>query len=602
MKIVFVDTNYAPFLAALYRSGAARRSGSYEAQLRAIVAARFGTSDFMSRAFSQRGDVEASDVVANCLPLQARWAIEHDVALPPSPRQALAAVLDAQLSAAGPDVVWVLDIEAVSSEVLRRASSRGAVVVGQVAAALSRHVDIGPYDALVSSLPHFVDWFARLGGRARYVPLAFDPCLLAEIGARPRERDVVFVGGMRGVHGGAAATLETLVAAVPGVELYGPAPPEGPAARARYRGAAWGNEMYALLAEARVAWNRHAPFALGFANNMRLFEATGMGALLLTDRKPSLPSLFSPDEEVVTWRSAEECADKARWLLDHPAERAAIAAAGQRRTLRDHTYERRAAEALPLLTGLLADRPPRRGRVGLGAARRAPLERAARVLARALPDSLRAALDRARLARSLARLAGRSGAFGAGSDDEALYELHMGRPGVAFRALAEAVARTGHARDAILTVGLDAGADASRAGGPAGEALFALLGHELRITRVDATPPERGGGAPADAPLRALAASPTRLPFADESFDIVVVADGAVRVPDRRAALAEAARVCRAAVVVHRAALIEGDLAGALGDHGLKVAARFEVDAGPPATATYVCFKRPGASARPVTA
>jgi spore maturation protein CgeB len=36
--------------------------------------------------------------------------------------------------------------------------------------------------------------------------------------------------------------------------------------------------------------------------------------------------------------------EKARWLLDHPREREAIALAGQARTLRDHTYIKRAAE------------------------------------------------------------------------------------------------------------------------------------------------------------------------------------------------------------------------------------------------------------------
>ncbi len=76
---------------------------------------------------------------------------------------------------------------------------------------------------------------------------------------------------------------------------------------------------------------------------MRLFEATGVGACLLTDRKDNLASLFEPDREVVTYGSAEEAVEKYRYLADNPRERATIAAAGQRRTLRDHGFDRRAA-------------------------------------------------------------------------------------------------------------------------------------------------------------------------------------------------------------------------------------------------------------------
>jgi spore maturation protein CgeB len=87
---------------------------------------------------------------------------------------------------------------------------------------------------------------------------------------------------------------------------------------------------------------------------MRLFEATGMGACLLTDWKPNLTELFEPDVEVAVYRTPAECVDKAHYLLEHDAERRAIAAAGQRRTLRDHTYERRIAVLERILLDALA--------------------------------------------------------------------------------------------------------------------------------------------------------------------------------------------------------------------------------------------------------
>ena len=47
--------------------------------------------------------------------------------------------------------------------------------------------------------------------------------------------------------------------------------------------------------------------------------------------------------EVVTYRSPEEGIEKALYLLDREEGRRAIAAAGQRRTLRDHAYAGRRA-------------------------------------------------------------------------------------------------------------------------------------------------------------------------------------------------------------------------------------------------------------------
>lgn len=75
---------------------------------------------------------------------------------------------------------------------------------------------------------------------------------------------------------------------------------------------------------------------------MRLFEATGVGTCLLTDWKENLSSLFDVDREVVTYRSTEECLERMHYLQNNPDVCSAIAQAGQKRTLRDHTFAHRA--------------------------------------------------------------------------------------------------------------------------------------------------------------------------------------------------------------------------------------------------------------------
>ena len=82
---------------------------------------------------------------------------------------------------------------------------------------------------------------------------------------------------------------------------------------------------------------------------MRLFEATGSGTMLITDKKKNLDEMFTPGKEVVVYHSAEECVEMIQHYLNNHSERDAVARAGQQRTLRDHNYEIRARELVELL-------------------------------------------------------------------------------------------------------------------------------------------------------------------------------------------------------------------------------------------------------------
>jgi spore maturation protein CgeB len=108
-------------------------------------------------------------------------------------------------------------------------------------------------------------------------------------------------------------------------------------------------DMYRALARSRITLNRHINVAENNANNMRLYEATGVGAMLLTDRKDNLHELFEIGKEVVAYSSKEEAAELVRYYLEHPGEAAQVAKAGQARTLREHTYAQRMQELVPIL-------------------------------------------------------------------------------------------------------------------------------------------------------------------------------------------------------------------------------------------------------------
>jgi hypothetical protein len=74
---------------------------------------------------------------------------------------------------------------------------------------------------------------------------------------------------------------------------------------------------------------------------LRDFEVPLAGGFYLVEEAPDHAELYDIGREIVTWKSPEELVDKTRYFLAHPTERERIAAAGQQRATRDHTWEKR---------------------------------------------------------------------------------------------------------------------------------------------------------------------------------------------------------------------------------------------------------------------
>jgi len=99
-------------------------------------------------------------------------------------------------------------------------------------------------------------------------------------------------------------------------------------------------EMYQILRRSKITINCHIDVAGKLAGNMRMFEATGVGTLLLTDNKENLSDIFVPGKEVVAYSTVDEAVEKINYYLTHEKERIEIANAGQQRTLTDYNYQK----------------------------------------------------------------------------------------------------------------------------------------------------------------------------------------------------------------------------------------------------------------------
>lgn len=370
MQVMTVDTFYATFLRDFYTQHSNLAHRPYTEQWRTLMDQCFGTADFYSFNLKQLGH-EATEVVANCEPLQRQWAKEQGIKVDGSKwrvgfrkrfipwlertRNWFYPVLIAQVKHYRPDVLHIQNMSGTSTAFLREIRPYVRLITGQIASPIPPKANFSEYDLVLSSFPHFVKTFRHEGLTSEYFNLGFEPRILAKLQKKPNNYSVVFVGGLSISHSERIQFLETVAASCP-LDIWGygiDSLNRKSSLHTKHHGKAWAVEMYNILSSSQIALNHHINVAENYANNMRLYEATGIGTLLITDHKDNLHTLFEPGKEVIAYRCAEECAELITYYLEHEEERETIAKAGQARTLREHTYFHRMQEFVDIVTPLL---------------------------------------------------------------------------------------------------------------------------------------------------------------------------------------------------------------------------------------------------------
>jgi hypothetical protein len=389
MRFLILNTDYLGFLEWLYSQDADLAGRPYDEQMRVRNESLFGVADFYSRNLRRLGH-EAVEIHLNNEAMQRAWAREQGLSLPagqstassPHPRSGklrklfrttpgrtlrrvmepfvrrfrrrtwLSRVLSAQVQHFRPDVILNQAVDSFDSRFLKSLKPKGSLLVGQIAAPLPEGDDLRGYDLMVSASPPIVQECRSRGLHAEPSRLAFEPDVLPRLGVSGNPIPVSFVGSVSHLHEGRRQLLESLCKSSElcfwGKDLS--ELPDDSLLRSRHQGEVWGRGMYRILRDSRMTVNHHIGIAGPHAGNMRLYEATGVGTLLLTDWKEDLHEYFEPGKEVVAYRSPAECAELIRHYSEHEDERLTIARAGQDRTLKEHTFYHRMQELLAVLS------------------------------------------------------------------------------------------------------------------------------------------------------------------------------------------------------------------------------------------------------------
>ena len=327
MKIIFLNIYYEQFLEAHYKKNNIANL-SYLEQWDSLQGTMFGDADFYSRGMSKQG-WQTHDIITNCKPLQMQWAKENDYSQG-SP------IWVQQIRKYKPDVVYAQGLWLMNEGTYSRIKDSCRLIAGQVGSAIE-NFGSDYYDVIFTLHPKYPDKFREAGVESRYLPLAFDPRVWEQVKGQERDIPISFVGHVTTGHSRRKAVLNALSKEFDVQQFIGDK---------------WGLDMFDILARSYISINCNIDFSFPYGGGMRLYESTGCGALTLTDRIKNLPDLFE-ENEVLAYSEPEEAVKRVRHFLKHRDKGKLIAERGQKRTLTDHTYDKRMEIVAEVLEGML---------------------------------------------------------------------------------------------------------------------------------------------------------------------------------------------------------------------------------------------------------
>jgi hypothetical protein len=394
-RFVKITSFYRDYLNYYYSKNNNVLNLSYDEQYKKLMGDYFAWADFYQKHLSNLG-VEAFEIVYNAEPLQKAWAKEHDTDLKNKD------LLFFQLKTIAPEIVFFQDSNLFNGEwidYIKREIPSIKKVIGWCCNPFTAHqMELYKnFDFMTTCSPLFNEQFRSAGLKSYQLMHAFEKEIINRINlVSPNDKiDFLFIGSLipsNDFHDNRIQIIEELLRKGVDLKVYSKlnidsnlvliakkimyyqtkillnmgfhniveknltlkkfsilsSAPKNPDISGtlmdKVKPPIFGLEMYKTIANSNICLNIHGGVAGDYAANIRLFEITGAGSCMVTDWKKNLNDIFEIDSEVVAFKTAGECIDKVKWLLNNPKEREKVSLAGQRRVLKDHTFENRAIQ------------------------------------------------------------------------------------------------------------------------------------------------------------------------------------------------------------------------------------------------------------------
>jgi spore maturation protein CgeB len=209
------------------------------------------------------------------------------------------------------------------------------------------------YDLLLSSHPEFVKNWNLKGYKSELFKPFYDSEKIKYVPWKDRNHDLVFLGSNSKDHAVRLLQLEE-ISKYHKIEIYGSGFEKVDQIynlKKYLKGEIWGDDVYNLYQLTKIAFNSHIDLAQGFSANVRMIEAAGSGAVLLTERTDNLNQYFR-DDEAISYSSIPEAIEAIDYLKKNELDASKIARKGQIRVEKSHTSQNRVSEFKDLILDL----------------------------------------------------------------------------------------------------------------------------------------------------------------------------------------------------------------------------------------------------------
>ena len=344
-RFLQLNNFYPAYVRDFYAAHPALYAAPYQTQIDALLDDGFSGPHMMTREMEKRG-WDTFQIIVNAAGAQRQWLMENDIAFSEPLNATLVAAM--QIEMFRPDVVYFLDPCTFDSAFIRQIPTRPPVTAGWRGFPIPPGTDWTAMDLIFTSFDAIAAAAPQFGAkdvRRHYPGFPDDFITAADAGY---DCDVIFSGSVTSHHRQRINLLYDIWRASQGeggppfsFHLHMPDVSALPhAMQAANRGSLWGHDMLRALARARITINIDLDAFSAQPPNMRLIEATGAGAFLLTTFHPELPRFFAPGQEIETFQDGGELLAKIRRYLADDAARRKIAHAGKTRCRAEHGLAR----------------------------------------------------------------------------------------------------------------------------------------------------------------------------------------------------------------------------------------------------------------------
>lgn len=378
MKVFMVWKYYPQYLSYFYEKHTDALKLPFCEHREMIFDDHFGWPADLSRYMNAQG-IKTEFVVANAEVLQKQWALENNFRSYSYSGWEKEIVLE-QIKRFRPDILWI-PLTDYFGDFVKSALSYCKKAITWVSSKTRENLDVSGISELITSHPNMLKKKQHLFKRVIITKPGFDQTLLDKLGAIEKKYDVVFIGQVSQDHQHRAEILAYLIENGIDVKMFGfvsnnYSPGKMKALRqsaghvikrgniykgfdvlkrafietkfqrdmeiikSAYQAPVFGLDMYRTLGESRISLNVHIDVADNYSGNMRMFETTGVGSCLVTERFGNINKLFEPGKEIMTYNTKEESLEILQEMLSQNEKTDQIARSGQKRTLQDYTLEK----------------------------------------------------------------------------------------------------------------------------------------------------------------------------------------------------------------------------------------------------------------------